>query len=64
MEEIQTDADHWLRHYNEQRPHSGKYCYGKTPWQTFLDAKPLAIEKNLDTLIETSDNFTPIGIAA
>ena len=52
------------KHYNEQRPHSGKYCYGKTPWQTFLDAKPLAKEKNLDTLIETSDNFTYNSIAA
>ena len=64
LEELQTDADHWLKHYNEQRPHSGKYCYGKTPWQTFLDAKPLAIEKNLDILIETSDNFTYTSIAA
>lgn len=22
----------------EQRPHSGKYCFGKTPMQTFLDS--------------------------
>ena len=64
LDGIQTDADHWLEHYNEQRPHSGKYCYGETPWQTFLDAKPLAKKKNLDTLIQTSDNFTYIRIAA
>ncbi|KAG6558632.1 hypothetical protein RHABOEDO_000500 [Candidatus Rhabdochlamydia oedothoracis] len=26
------------------------YCYGKTPWQTFQDAKHLAQMKMLDTL--------------
>jgi hypothetical protein len=29
----------WLKEYNEERTHSGKYCFGKTPMQTFLDAK-------------------------
>lgn len=29
-----------------ERTHSGKYCYGKTPMQTFLDAKPLADAKD------------------
>ena len=45
LEELQADADTWVRHYNEERPHSGRYCYGKTPMQTFLDALPLAREK-------------------
>ena len=31
--------------YNEGRPHQGRWCFGKTPMQTFLDAKPLAKEK-------------------
>ncbi|MDR0400607.1 MAG: IS481 family transposase, partial [Treponema sp.] len=31
--------------YNEERTHSGKYCYGKTPMQTFMDSIPLAGEK-------------------
>src|SRR5919108_5267185 len=39
LEELQGDVDLWLKEYNEQRPHSGKYCFGKTPMQTFLDAK-------------------------
>src|SRR5215471_18409322 len=30
---------------NEQRPHQGRWCFGKTPMQTFLDALPLAKEK-------------------
>ena len=48
MEELQEDADAWMREYNEERSHSGRYCYGKTPLQTFLDAKHLALEKILD----------------
>lgn len=60
LEELQTDLDDWLKHYNNQRPHSGKYCYGKTPMQTFLDSLPLAKQKDLATLIQaTSDNRTP-----
>ena len=27
------------------RPHQGRWCYGKTPMQTFLDALPVAKEK-------------------
>lgn len=34
VEELQIDLDEWLRQYNELRPHSGKFCYGKTPLQT------------------------------
>lgn len=45
VEELQVDLDKWLSEYNEKRPHSGKYCYGKTPIQTFLDAIPMTREK-------------------
>jgi hypothetical protein len=31
--------------YNEERPHQGRWCFGKTPLQAFLDAKPLEKEK-------------------
>ena len=43
--ELQTDLDAWVRSYNEERPHQGRWCFGKTPMQTFLDAVPLAKEK-------------------
>ena len=58
LDELQADADEWLRTYNEERPHSGKYCYGKTPMQTFLDAKHIALEKNIQNgyLEEVSDS--------
>src|SRR6201991_256109 len=54
LEELQADLDNWLREYNRERSHSGKYCYGKTPLQTFLDSKHLAQEKMLDRTPLTS----------
>jgi transposase InsO family protein len=47
LDELQTDLDLWLDEYNNQRTHSGKYCYGRTPMQTFLETLPLAKEKML-----------------
>jgi transposase InsO family protein len=43
--ELQVDLDAWIAIYNEERPHQGRWCFGKTPMQTFLDAIPLAKEK-------------------
>jgi hypothetical protein len=37
-EDLQVDLDLWMREFNEERPHQGKWCFGKTPIQTFLDA--------------------------
>ena len=45
LEELQADLDAWLREYNESRPHQGRWCFGKTPMQTFLDAMPMTKEK-------------------
>jgi transposase InsO family protein len=47
IDELQADLDAWLVEYNEHRPHQGRWCYGKTPMQTFLDTLELAKEKNL-----------------
>ena len=47
LEELQADLDMWLREYNEERPHQGRWYYGKTPLQTFVDTLPLAKEKLL-----------------
>src|SRR6202165_2685584 len=44
---LQTDLEVWVKEYNETRPHQGRWCYGKTPMQTFLDALPIAREKLL-----------------
>jgi len=61
LEEIQEDADRWIEEYNTQRIHSGKYCFGKTPWQTFLDSKHLADEKMLDRLQPTDNSVREVS---
>jgi hypothetical protein len=48
LEMLQRDLDEWIKYYNEERPHSGRYCYGKTPMQTFLDSLNLAKQKLLN----------------
>ena len=50
LDELQTDLDLWLEEYNTNRTHTGKYCYGRTPMQTFAETRILAKEKQLDQL--------------
>ena len=45
IDELQADLDAWLLEYNHCRSHQGRWYFGKTPMQTFLDAIPLAREK-------------------
>jgi len=54
LDELQADLDAWLVEYNEHRTHSGKYCFGKTPMQTFKDSIPLAKEKMLHLNLQTN----------
>ena len=53
IEELQKDLDNWVEKYNCERPHTGKYCFGKTPMATFLESLPLAESKMLDKLAVT-----------
>ncbi|MBL8437678.1 MAG: IS481 family transposase [Zoogloeaceae bacterium] len=34
VEALQEDLDHWLRHYNRERPHLGYRNNGRTPFET------------------------------
>jgi transposase InsO family protein len=43
--ELQIDLDAWMADYNAARTHQGRWCFGKTPMQTFLDTLPIAQEK-------------------
>ena len=45
IDELQTDLDSWITEYNEVRPHQGRWCFGKTPMLTFLDAMLMTKEK-------------------
>src|ERR1700755_2005725 len=58
IDELQSDLDVWVKEYNETRPHQGRWCYGKTPMQTFLDALPIAREK----LLPAAERRTPIFV--
>jgi len=44
LDELQADLD-WIKECNEVRPHQRRWCSGKTPMQTFLDAMPMTKEK-------------------
>jgi len=45
IEQLQDDLDLWIKAYNEERTHQGRWCYGKTPMNTFMDSRDLAHEK-------------------
>jgi len=45
LEQLQQDLDTFVDGYNRHRPHQGRWCYGKTPLQTFLDTVSLAKAK-------------------
>jgi len=45
--ELQVDLDAGMRDYNTVRTHQGRWCYGKTPTQAFIDTLPPAKEKLL-----------------
>ena len=47
VDALQQDLDAWITDYNEVRTHQGRYCFGKTPRQTFLDASQLAHDKQI-----------------
>lgn len=61
LEQLQEDLDRWIYEYNNERTHTGKHCYGKTPMQTFLDSLHLAKEKMLDQQYQkmNSENHLP-----
>jgi transposase InsO family protein len=47
LAELQEDLDHWLEEYNHRRPHQGKRCDGRTPYETLEEAKALVAEKRI-----------------
>jgi transposase InsO family protein len=52
LELLQQDLDEWIQYYNSERPHSGRYCYGKTPMETFIESLPLATDKLVGEKLE------------
>jgi len=60
LEELQRDVDSWVESYNAERTHTGKYCYGKTPLQTFIDSAKLAYDRDLARIQPTSEPANPV----
>lgn len=54
LDALQEDLDRWMADYNESRPHTGKYCYGKTPMETYLTSIDLAKEKILNYTLQAA----------
>ena len=48
IDQLQADLNSWVASYNEDRPHQGRWCFGKTPMQTFIDTTQLARDKMLN----------------
>jgi hypothetical protein len=46
IEDLQADLDSWVANYNENRPHQGRWCFGKTPMQTSLGAVAKVVESS------------------
>lgn len=56
IEDMQKDLNDWLVYYNTDRKHSGKYCFGKTPMQTFLDSLQIAKDKLINNIYSNEEN--------
>lgn len=54
LDDLQQDLDQWIEYYNNERPHSGRYCYGKTPAQTFEHSIQLAKDKQIEHKFENT----------
>ena len=61
LAQLQKDLDEWLEFYNKERTHSGRYGYGKTPMQTFIDSKSLALAKQLNS-VPSEDNYQSVSL--
>lgn len=55
VEQLQHDLDEWMLDYNTRRTHTGRFCFGKTPMETFLTSKHIASEHYLENLLQTKN---------
>lgn len=63
IDELQVDVDLWLDYYNKERPHTGKYCLGRTPMQTWKESLHLTKNKMLETLFQKDVSLNQTGEA-
>lgn len=58
LADLQADLDAWLNVYNGERTHQGRWCYGKTPMQTFLDSVPRSRRRRCSSRDHAADTET------
>lgn len=56
LDELQADVEEWRQTYNEPRPPSGKYCFGKTPMQTLIDSRQWALNRQWAQLYDGANS--------
>ena len=64
IEQLQNDLDTWMNSYNTERTHSGKFCFGKTPMQTFIEGITVARKyqlQNQETIKPNEADKTSFG---
>ena len=54
VEEIQEDLEVFLQYYNRERTNQGRYCQGRTPFETFQDGLDLYQRYVFDINVEES----------
>lgn len=54
VEEIQEDLEVFLQYYNRERTNQGRYCQGRTPFETFQDGLDLYQRYIFDINVEES----------
>lgn len=64
IEQLQTDVDRRAAWHNAERPHSGRYCDGRTPRRTWAESKEWAQAKTLERRYEPPDSAPPATPAA
>lgn len=55
LEEIQTDLDEFMDYYNKERTNQGRYCQGRTPYETFTDGLGLYQQYVFENPVEVKE---------
>lgn len=55
LEQLQTDLDAWMLDYNTSRTHTGKFCFSRTPMQTFIESTNIAKEHYIENRTESNN---------
>lgn len=55
LEEIQADLDEFMDYYNKKRTNQGRYCQGRTPYETFIDGLSLYQQYVFESPVEIKE---------